>query len=357
MLDRFYSLHRIAGVVFLLLSAAWLADSHDSHGQGSRDNASQGSIVRSSRPLMGTTFNLSVWARLGNEPEAAEAIQRALDRVASLEGTISSWNSDSETTLVNQAAGARAVRVSPELHDLIDVSLSWSQRTEGAFDITAGPLLDRWKQARREGILPTDAEIRGCLQVIGHDHVILQPREVRLAKAGMQIGFGAIGKGYAADLAGAMLRERGFKDFIIDAGGDVLVSGAKGAAPWQIAIRHPRRPEFLAVCGVRDCAIATSGDYEQFTVINGIRYAHILDPRTGWPAREVASVTVITQHAIDADAMATALFVMGTEEGMALVEGMEDTEALMVLDSGATRMSKGLSLDEGCLRTSSAERL
>ena len=285
MLDRIYSFHRIAAVVVLVVTATWLAYSHDANRAGSRGSAtSAGSVVRSSRPLMGTTFNLSVWAPPGSEPKAAEAIQLALDRVASVENKISSWNSQSETTAVNRAAGESAIRISPELHDLIDVSLSWARRTEGAFDITAGPLLERWLRVRKEGVLPTDAEIRSCLELVGCDHVILQPSGARLAKTGMQIGFGAIGKGYAADLAGALLRERGFADFIIDAGGDILVSGARGGAPWQVAIRHPRRPGFLAVCGAHDRAIATSGDYEQFTVIDGVRYAHILDP-TDWVAR------------------------------------------------------------------------
>jgi thiamine biosynthesis lipoprotein len=298
---------------------------------------------------MGTTFNLSVWAAAGSQPQAAEAIQHALDLVASLEGKISSWNSASETSAVNRSAGREAVRIGPELHDLLDASLSWARRTGGAFDITGGPLFDRWKRAREEGILPTEAEIRSCLELTGHDCVILDESTVRLAKPGMQIGFGAIGKGVAADRAAALLRQRGFDNFIIDAGGDVLVRGSRGGTPWQIAIRHPRRSGFLAVYGASDRAIATSGDYEQFSVIDDVRYAHILDPRTGWPARELASVTVITQRGIDADALATALFVMGPKKGLAFVESLHDTEALMVLDDGTTRLSKGLHFNKGRL--------
>ena len=273
MLSSIYSFNRIAGAILLLVAASWLAYAHDSDVDGSADvpqNAQEsGAVVRSSRLLMGTTFKLSVWAPNGCESEAAKAIQQALDRVASLESRISSWKSDSETTIVNQSAGDSAVPISRELHDLIDVSLSWARRTEGAFDITAGPLFQRWKQARQEGLLPSDAEIRRCLDQIGHEDLILQHGTVRFAKPAMQIGFGAIGKGYAADRAAAQLRELGFDNFIIDAGGDVVVNGARGDTPWQVAIRHPRRPGFLAVYGARDRAIATSGDYEQFSVIDG----------------------------------------------------------------------------------------
>ncbi|MFV1968104.1 MAG: FAD:protein FMN transferase, partial [Pirellulaceae bacterium] len=276
-------------------------------------------------------------------------IQHALDLVASLEGKISGWNSQSETSAVNRSAGREATGIGPELYDLLDVSLTWARRTDGAFDITGGPLFDRWKRAREEGILPTESEIRSCLERIGHDQVILEESTVRLTKPGMQIGFGAIGKGFAADRAASLLRRRGFENFIIDAGGDVLISGSRGGTPWQVAIRHPRRSGLLAVHGADDSAIATSGDYEQFSVIDDVRYAHILDPRTGWPARRLASVTVITRRGIDADALATALFVMGPKQGLAFVENLNDTETLMVLEDGTTRSSNGLHLNNGHL--------
>ena len=355
MLSGIYPLHRVATAAVVLVIAGWLARSHSTDGDAVADNpqtaqeSSEGSVVRSARPLMGTTFNLSVWAASGQQPEASEAIQHALDLVASLEEKISSWNFRSETSAVNRSAGREATGIGPELHHLLDASLTWARRTDGAFDITGGPLFDRWKRAREEGILPTEAEIRSCLERTGYDHVILEGSMVRLAKRGMQIGFGAIGKGFAADRAGELLRQRGFENFIIDAGGDVLISGSRGGTPWQVAIRHPRRGGLLAIFGAADCAIATSGDYEQFSVIDDVRYAHILDPRTGWPARKLASVTVITRRGIDADALATALFVLGPEKGLAFVESLKDTETLMVLEDFTTRSSGGLLLNNGRL--------
>jgi thiamine biosynthesis lipoprotein len=351
MFSGIYSFHRIATAAIQLVIMGWFACLHLSEGDVVADSpqraheSAEGAVVRSTRPLMGTTFNLSIWAAAGQQPEAAEVIQHAFDLVASLEEKISSWNPQSETSAVNRLAGQEAIGIGSDLHNLLDTSLTWARRTDGAFDITAGPLFDRWKQARKEGVLPTDAEIRNCLELTGYDHVILEESTARLAKPGMKIGFGAIGKGFATDRAATLLRQRGFENFIIDAGGDVLVSGSRGGAAWQVAIRDPRSSGLLAVHEITDCAIATSGDYEQFSVIDDVHYAHILDPRTGWPARQLASVTVITQRGTDADALATALFVMGPEQGLAFVESLNDTETWMALEDGTTRSSNGLHLN------------
>ena len=309
----------------------------------------KGTVVHASRPLMGTTFEISVWASIADQPLAAETIQEALDHIAKLEKKISSWNSCSETSAINRAAGSDRVPIGSDLHELVTDSLVWARRTGGAFDFTGGPLFERWTRARQECVLPTKAEIQECLEHIGYEQVIVEGQAVKLAKPGMRIGFGAIGKGFAADHATTLLCKRGFTNFIIDAGGDVVVRGARGDTTWQVAIRHPRRAEFLAVYGTTDRAIATSGDYEQFFTIDDKRYAHIVDPRTGWPVRGIASATVITKRGVDADALATALNVMGYEQGLSLIEQLQDTEALVVMDDGTTHLSKGLTLSDGYL--------
>ena len=204
MLSVIYPFHRIAAVAVLLVIGSWLARSHTVNGVGVADNLRmaaadvEGAVVRSSRPLMGTIFNVSVWAEPGSQPQAAEANQYALDRVASVEEKISSWNSASDTSAVNRSAGKEAIPIGSDLHDLLDTSLLWARRTDGAFDITGGPLFDLWNQARKERILPTEEEIHNCLEFVGHDQVILEKSTARLEKPGMKIGFGAIGKGYAA---------------------------------------------------------------------------------------------------------------------------------------------------------------
>ena len=308
-----------------------------------------GSVVRTARPLMGTVFELSVWAPTGGEPEAAEALGEALDLVATIEGRISSWDPQSETSAMNRAAVGIPTQVSPELSRLLATSLKWSQRTDGAFDVMGSALFELWNHARQTGVLPTDDEIETALSVVGHDKVRLTDEGVVLTKAGVKIGFGAIGKGYAADRVATFLRGRGFPDFIVDAGGDLVVSGTRGTQPWNVAIRHPRRDDFLAVYGATDCAIATSGDYEQFSVVGGVRQSHIVDPRTGRPARSLVSVTVVAQSGMDADALATALSVMGAEQGLKFVESLTDVECLIVEESGAVRLSTGLTLRDGNL--------
>jgi thiamine biosynthesis lipoprotein len=347
MFARLYPIDRIASALVIVAIGIWSTHALDGNREpfaGSTKSA--GSVVRSSRLLMGTIFQLAVWAPHGSEPDAATAIQTAFDRIATLESVISNWQLESETTALNRASGRTAVQISDELSELLDLSLQWSKRTDGAFDITVGPLLDRWRRARVERLLPTDAEIAECLARVNYHQVVIDGHEARLTESGMSIDLGAIGKGYAADLAGDQLRKAGFENFIIDAGGDLVVSGNRGTASWEVAIQHPRRSTFLASCNPQDCAVATSGDYEQFTTIGDVRYSHIVDPRTGWPVRDVASVTVIARRAVDADALATALSVMGPDAGMALIEGIDGTQALFVLASGEVRLSSGLRLEE-----------
>ena len=250
MLGSIYPLHRIARiatVAAMLIAAGWLVQS-----QAARDGAppspprTAGFVVRSSRPLMGTMFHISAWAPAGSQPQVAEAIQLALDGAALLEKTISSWDAESETSAVNRAAGLEPVDIGQELHELLATSLAWSRRTDGAFDITTGPLVELWKQARRERVVPTQPAIADRLAMCGFENVGLGKSTVRLRRSGMQIGFGAIGKGFAADRIAEALQKNGVHDFIIDAGGDILVRGSRGAVPWRVAIRDPRARGHLA---------------------------------------------------------------------------------------------------------------
>lgn len=303
-----------------------------------------GAVVESMRPLMGTQFAIKVWAPPGREPAAAEAIRAALDGVAELERRISSWLPDSDTAKVGRAAGQSAVGVGAELRELLAVSARWARRTGGAFDVTAGPLFELWDAAREQELLPSEHEIQQSLARVGYDRIELRDETVRLPVAGMKLGFGSVGKGFAADRVADQLRAAGFANFIIDAGGDLVLSGSRGDTPWNIGIRHPRSVQLLATTRLTGCAIATSGDYEQYLVVDGVRYGHIIDPRTGWPAREVASVVVVAPRGADADALATGLFVLGPDKGLALVEKISSVEALFVMDDGDVRSSAGLLL-------------
>lgn len=344
--DRLPPLHRvIAALVGLVLLVAL----------GSRarspdpDTVRIGSVIRSARPVMGTLLEISIWAPTGSEPAAADAALQALLEVTALEKRISSWDSQSKTSEINLAAGAEAVAVGPALEELVSDSLDWARRTEGAFDFTGGPLFELWEQAREKEALPAESEIRARLQLVGYEKVQLRNGTIRLTVPGMKIGFGAVGKGFAADRVAQSLRSSGFPDFIIDVGGDLVIGGKRGDTPWNIAIRHPRRGSHLATIATTDCAITTSGDYERYFTVDDVRYSHIIDPRSGWPARGLTSVTVIAPRGIDADALTTAISVMGVDAGLNLVESIPDVEALMVEEDGSMHLSTGLQMAKGFL--------
>ncbi len=308
---------------------------------GPETPTASGVVVRSSRPLMGTVFRLSAWAAAGREPAARAA---ALDAIEALEREISSWDPASDTSAVNRAAG-RAVRVGAHLRELVGVSLHWAERTHGAFDPTAGRLFELWGAARQADRLPTAETVAAALAGVGYARVVVDRDTVRLPDAVTRLGFGAIGKGFAADQAGRMLDSRGLDAYVIDAGGDLIVSGSRGGAPWRVGVRHPRRAGLMAVLRSTDCAVATSGDYQQFVSIDGARYSHIIDPRTGWPAGALTSVTIVAARATDADALATAVSVLGADAGLDLVRSIDGVEAVVVREGGAVSLSDGVSLE------------
>jgi thiamine biosynthesis lipoprotein len=303
-----------------------------------------GSVVEAMRPLMGTQFAIKIWSPPGRQPAASMAIHSALDQVADLEDKISSWSTDSETGRINQSAGQAVAPISPELRELLEISHRWARRTNGAFDVTGGPLFELWNEAREKGAPPSKEAVEQNLNLVDYRMVELGDRGAKLTRAGMKLGFGSIGKGFAADLAATTLKGQGFTHFIIDAGGDLLVSGSRNGQPWKVGVRHPRGSDLLATVSISNRAIATSGDYEQFLMIEGKRYGHIIDPRSGWPVNRVSSVVVTASNAADADALATALSVMGPEEGIALVEKMSSVEALFILEGGDLQNSNGLLL-------------
>ncbi len=294
---------------------------------------------------MGTEFKVTIWPGEAEPAEANRILGEVLDELGRLEKQISSWLPDSETSRLNRAAGWESVPVSKEMDQLLRRSRHWSEKTGGAFDITGGPLFELWEEARSRGLPPSQGEIDQRRALVGMENVRVENGNARLEAAGMKIGFGAIGKGFAADRAADFLEARGITNFLIDAGGDVLARGNNGDRPWHVAIRDPRRKgSFLAGFEAVDCAIATSGDYERYFELNGKRYSHLLDLRTGRPGGSRASVTVIARSAADADALATALFIMKPEEGIALVESLPEMDAILVDQSGSRRLSSGLTM-------------
>jgi thiamine biosynthesis lipoprotein len=311
--------------------------------------AAAGSVVRVSRPLMGASFEIAAWAPRDRESATEALLDDALEAVVELEKQISSWDSKSETSALNRAAGRAPVAVGADLRALVDLAVSWGERTDGAFDVTVAPLLDLWNRAKAQGVPPAETELKRELGKVGFKKILAEGEALFLSQPGMRLGFGAIGKGFAADRAAEALLAAGVKNFIVGAGGDLIARGSRGGAPWQVGIRDPRGTGLLAVSSISNRAIATSGDYEQFISIGGRRYSHILDPRSGKPVSGLTSVTVFSTRAADSDALATALFVMGSDEGIEFVEGLADVEALFVAEDGSPILSSGLRLEEETL--------
>jgi thiamine biosynthesis lipoprotein len=267
-----------------------------------------------------------------------------LDR---LEALMSGWQPTSEISRVNDAAGRAAVPVSPETLAVIERALEISALTGGAFDITVGVFRGLWKfDEDNDGTLPDAREVRRRLKLVGWRDVIVDraARTVRLRHAGQRINVEGIAKGYIVDAAVAAVRAAGLRDFMAQAGGDFYASGRRGDREWRVGIQDPRAPrgKIVSQVSLSDQAFNTSGDYERFIVKDGVRYHHILDARTGFPARRCRSVTVLARDAFTADALDTGLFVLGPEAAMKIVEELPDVEAVIIDADNRVHVSSGL---------------
>jgi FAD:protein FMN transferase len=228
--------------------------------------------------------------------------------------------------------------LTPDLFTVLDRSLHYSKISQGAFDITAGPLVELWRRARRDKRLPGQKSLKEARKLVGYSKIILDrdARTARLRATGMKLDLGGIAKGYAVDQALAVLSRRGIRSALVALGGDVAVSAAPPAlSGWRIAIRSPISPEeFDEELILRHCGVSTSGDTEQFMELDGIRYSHIVDPRTGWSLRDSPMVSVIAPDSTTADALATALSVLPSERGLRLAESQEGVAVRILERSG-----------------------
>ncbi len=284
------------------------------------EESSQGFLLRESREIMSTTFEVTVAA--GSDRSAAElrpVLEAALDEVARIEGVMSPYIADSELSRVNAAAGGEPVVVSAELFGLVERAVALCVETDGVFDISFMPLGSIWDFRTEPFTPPSDEEIARAKALVDCRAIELddQVGTLRLPEPGMAIGLGAVAKGYAVDRASAVLSAAGYANHLVNGGGDVLGRGAKPEGPWVVGIRDPRgqRAELIGRMALRDRAMVTSGDYERFVELDGERVHHVIDPRTGRPASGVASATVVADSAERADALATALLVTGAAEG------------------------------------------
>lgn len=293
-------------------------------------------------PLMGTVIEAVVPAG----PRAEAAARCVFDAFVAVDRDMSEWRAGSPLSAVNEHAGGAAVEVPDDLMRVIARGIELGRATGGAFDITWAALWGLWDFGAAKPGLPDPAEVRARLARVDYREVVVDEARgtVRLPTAGMAIGLGGIAKGWALDVAARRLRAMGVEDFLLSAGGQIMTGGTHGGAPWTVALRDPRGPEgdVFAQLPASDVSVATSGDYERYFVLGGVRYHHILDPRTGMPARGARSATVVTPDATLADGLATALVVMDPRRGMALVEGLPGVEAVIVGPDGALHVSSGL---------------
>ena len=260
---------------------------------------------------------------------------------------MSVWKEGSDVLRINGAAGEHAVAVSPETREVLHAAQEVSEWTEGKFDVTFGALSGLWKFDHDiDGQIPDRSEITSRLPLIDYRALQVDDRAgtAALARAGMKVHLGGVGKGYAIDRAVGILREAGQTDFMIQSGGDLFISGRRGDRPWRVGIQDPRgAPNTLfAAIEITDAAFSTSGDYERFFVRDGRRYHHILDPDTGEPAMATRSVTIMAKTATMSDGLSTGVFIMGADKGMALIERLEDVEGVIVTADNQVRVSSGL---------------
>jgi thiamine biosynthesis lipoprotein len=284
-------------------------------------------------PLMGTQFQIILYAP--DEATANQAAKVAFARAAELDGIMSDYKPTSELMRLCQKAGGDPVPVSTELFFILARAQEVSRRSGGAFDVTVGPVVRLWRRARKSKELPDPKELAQALELVGYDKVRLdeQQRTVQLTKPGMRLDLGGIAKGYAADEMLAVLKKHGITRALVAAGGDIAVSGPPpDTEGWKVGIGALENPggKPSRHLLLKDAAVSTSGDAEQFVEINGKRYSHIVDPRTGIGLVGRMSVTVVARHGIDSDSLTKVVCVLGPEQGLKLIEDTPLASALVV---------------------------
>ncbi len=294
---------------------------------------------------MGSELKVTVWT--ADEPAVRAALEEVFAEFGRLENLLSVWREGSDVNRINDAAGDHAVPVSAETREVLGIARQVSEWTGGTFDVTFGALTDLWKfDHDQDSSIPDPRVVRARLPLVNYR--LLDVDEAAgtafLRRKGMRVHLGGIGKGYAVDRAVAILRRRGLKDFMIQAGGDLYVGGMRGDRPWRLGIRDPRGPadKRFAQIELSDGTLSTSGDYERAFIRNGRRYHHILDLSFGQPARGCRSVTLVTARAVLADALAKGVFVLGAREGLALIERLPEVEGVIVSDRNEVLVSSGL---------------
>ncbi len=296
-------------------------------------------ILNVQRPLMGTVWNIEVVDH-GRPDQARAAIEKAYVELQRIDALMSEWKPESPISQVNEAAGKHSVEVPAELREMLERSIQYSSITSGTFDVTWRGMGNIWHfdDTFRP---PTRAAVEAAKKKVNYRAIQIDGNRIFLP-AGMSIGLGGIAKGYAVDRAAQLLTRAGFPDSLVDGGGDVMISGTRQGQPWRLGIQDPRQPHgtILGMMRLTNCALVTSGDYERFRIVDGIRYHHIIDPRTGYPANASMSVSVLSHTAEQGVVLAKGVFILGGDQGMALA-GRQGIEVLLIDAQGARHFTPG----------------
>jgi thiamine biosynthesis lipoprotein len=292
--------------------------------------------------IMGTRITVELWS--DDREKADQAIDAVLDEMRHVDETMSTYKPTSEVSLVNAGAAAGPMHITKELFDLLTTAKEYSVITDGAFDITYASV--GYMYDFRKHIRPNETQIDKALPAVDYRHLLLDPKKqtVRFSQTGVRIDLGGIAKGYSVDRGIDVLKARGITRAYVSAGGDSRIIGDRFGKPWMVGIRDPRKEagEVITRIPLVDAAISTSGDYERYFEEDGVRYHHIIDPRTGHSASKVRSATIIGPYAIRTDGLSKTAFVLGPEEAMKIYNQLDDIDAIIVKLDGTVIYSKGL---------------
>ncbi len=298
--------------------------------------------------LMGNRFEITLEAK--TEKEVDFFLKKAVEEIERIEELLSTFKPNSETNLINENAGLKPVKVSDETFSLIERSKKISKITDGYFDITYGSIDKKfWNFDTTMTELPDEDLAKKSIELINYKNIEVNPenKTVFLKNKGMRIGFGGIGKGYAAEKTKILMKSLGIKAGIINASGDMSCWGIpENGKPWTIGIAHPDFADMpFSTLETTDLAVATSGNYEKFVIIGGKKYSHTINPKTGFPITGMKSVTILSPNAEISDALATPISIMGIQDGLALIIKLKDIECIIIDDENAVHYSNNIKFD------------
>ena len=303
------------------------------------------SLYKKVMKLMGNRFEISIVA--DDESWAHTCIEEAVEEIRRIEKLLTTFDESSQTNLINRNAGIEPVKVDKEMFDLIQRSKKISAITQGSFDITYGSIDKKlWNFDQSMTSLPDPVTAKKLVRLINYENVLLDEKEgtVFLKEKGMRIGFGGIGKGYAAEMSKRLLQNKGVESGVVNAAGDLTAWGFQAnGKPWTIGIAHPEATQHaFSSLDITNTSVATSGNYEKFILINGKKYSHTIDPKTGLPVTGIKSVTIISPNAEIADAMATPVMVMGIKVGLDMIDQINGLACIIIDDSNTMYTSKNI---------------